>query len=233
MNRLTGLTDAMVHSTSYAYDAIGNLTRAAETLYGLDSGTNSGFSDREPRTTSYAYTWFSGTNRVQSVTVTEPTVSSTQNGPGSADNSSTVFDIHGRAIWHKDQAGFLQYTAYDTVSGAVIKRITDVNTSQTSDFSSLPSGWSTPSGGGLHLIDTWQVDALGRQVLWVNPRGDSTWTVYNDASHEVRIYHGWSSTSHTAVGPTEVYREYRPASGASSGQRYVYFETLTTSATPT
>ena len=56
MNRLTGLTDAMVHSTSYTYDAIGNLTRAAETLYGLDSGTNSGFSDREPRTTSYAYT---------------------------------------------------------------------------------------------------------------------------------------------------------------------------------
>ena len=56
MNRLTGLTDAMVHSTSYAYDAIGNLTRAAETLYGLDSGTNSDLSDREPRTTSYAYT---------------------------------------------------------------------------------------------------------------------------------------------------------------------------------
>ena len=56
MNRLTGLTDAMVHSTSYTYDAIGNLTRAAETLYGLDSGTNSDLSDREPRTTSYAYT---------------------------------------------------------------------------------------------------------------------------------------------------------------------------------
>ena len=221
--------------TYYAHTANGITVPqiAAETVYGLDSGTNSDFTDREPRTTSYAYTWFSGTNRVQSVTVTEPTVSSTQNGPGSADNSSTVFDIHGRAIWHKDQAGFLQYTAYDTVSGAVIKRITDVNTSQTSDFSSLPSGWSTPSGGGLHLIDTWQVDAQGRQVLWVNPRGDSTWTVYNDASHEVRLYHGWNSTSHTAVGPTEVYREYRPASGASSGQRYVYFETLTTSATPT
>ena len=221
--------------TYYAHTANGITVPqiAAETVYGLDSGTNSDFTDREPRTTSYAYTWFSGTNRVQSVTVTEPTVSSTQNGPGSADNSSTVFDIHGRSIWHKDQAGFLQYTAYDTVSGAVIKRITDVNTSQTSDFSSLPSGWSTPSGGGLHLIDTWQVDALGRQVLWVNPRGDSTWTVYNDASHEVRLYHGWNSTSHTAVGPTEVYREYRPASGTSSGQRYVYFETLTTSATPT
>jgi YD repeat-containing protein len=56
MNRLTGLIDALGHSRSYAYDAIGNRTHAAETLYGLDSGTNSDFSDREPRTTSYAYT---------------------------------------------------------------------------------------------------------------------------------------------------------------------------------
>ena len=56
MNRLIGLMDALGHSTSYAYDAIGNLTRVAETLNGLDSGTNSDFSDREPRTTSYAYT---------------------------------------------------------------------------------------------------------------------------------------------------------------------------------
>ena len=56
MNRLTGLIDALGHSRSFAYDEIGNLTRAAETLYGLDSGTNSDLSDREPRTTSYAYT---------------------------------------------------------------------------------------------------------------------------------------------------------------------------------
>jgi YD repeat-containing protein len=56
MNRLIGLIDALGHSTSDAYDAIGNLTRVAETPYSLDSGTNSDFSDREPRTTSYAYT---------------------------------------------------------------------------------------------------------------------------------------------------------------------------------
>ena len=55
-NRLTGLIDALGHSTSYAYDAIENLPRAAETLYGLDCDTNSDFSDRVPRTTSYAYT---------------------------------------------------------------------------------------------------------------------------------------------------------------------------------
>jgi len=56
MNRLIGLIDALGHLRSDAYDAIGNLTRVAETLYGLDSGTNSDFSDREPRTTSSAYT---------------------------------------------------------------------------------------------------------------------------------------------------------------------------------
>ena len=56
MNRLIGRIDALEHSKSDAYDAIGNRTHAAETLFGLYSGTNSDFSDREPRTTSYAYT---------------------------------------------------------------------------------------------------------------------------------------------------------------------------------
>ena len=206
---------------------------ATNTVYGLDTGSNPGFTDRDPRTTSFAYTWFSGTNRIESVTVTEPTVTSGQNGPGTADTSTVFYDIHGRVIWTKDQAGFLSYTAYDTISGAVVKRITDVDTSQTSDFASLPSGWSTPSGGGLHLIDTFQVDMIGRTVQWIDPKGNVTWTVYNDSAHEVRVYRGWDASAHTTTGPIEVYRQYWPVSGASSGQRTVYTESITTSATPT
>ncbi len=221
--------------TYYTHTAGGSTVSeiAANTVYGLDSGSNPSFTDRDPRTTSFAYTWFSGTNRIESVTVTEPTVTSGQNGPGTADTSTVFYDIHGRVIWSKDQAGFLSYTAYDTISGAVVKQITDVDTTQTSDFANLPSGWTTPSGGGLHLIDTFQVDMIGRTVQWIDPKGNVTWTVYNDSAHEVRVYRGWDASAHTTTGPIEVYRQYWPVSGASSGQRTVYTESLTTSATPT
>ena len=82
--------------------------------------------------------------------------------------------------------GSSSYTQYDTVTGAVVKTIADVNTANTGDFANLPSGWSTPSGGGLHLITTYEVDALGRVTKTTSPEGRIDYTVYNDANHEVR-----------------------------------------------
>src|SRR5262249_43989229 len=105
-------------------------------------------------TTSYSYTWFTGTTQMQSMTVTKPLISTSQNGPGGTanDTESTYFDTYGRPIWHKEGDGFLNYTEYDQNTGAVTKTIIDVDTTRTSDFSNLPTGWSTPSGGDLHLI---------------------------------------------------------------------------------
>src|SRR5262249_8002674 len=113
-------------------------------------------------TTSYAYTWFTTATLPQSVTVTMPTISSAQNGPGVADVVTTFNDRYARPIWQKDADGFLPYTEYDQATGAVTNTIVDVDTTRTSDFSNLPSGWSTPSGGGLHLVTLRQVDSLGR-----------------------------------------------------------------------
>jgi RHS repeat-associated protein len=163
--------------------------------------------------------------RIASQTVTLPTVTSDENGPGTADTSTTYFDIFGRPIWTKDGDGFLNYTAYDPATGAVTKFIQDVDTTQTSNFSNLPSGWSTPSGGGANLITTYTVDGLGRTTKVTNPAGNSTYTVYNDPNHEYRVYPGWDSTAHTTTGPTRVYREDR---SSSTG----YTEVLTMSATP-
>jgi hypothetical protein len=113
-------------------------------------------------------------------------------------------DAYGRPIWTMDAAGFIGYTQYDDATGAVVKTIADVDTTQTGTFSNKPAGWSTPSGGGLHLTTI-------------------TYTVYNDANHEVRVYPGWDSTTHAPTGPTQVTREDRD---------HGYTETLTTSATP-
>src|SRR5262249_30178901 len=82
--------------------------------------------------TTYGYSWFTipGTIQVQSQTVTLPTIPTTENGPGTPDIETTFFDSDGRPIWHKDGGSFLTYTAYDTATGAVVKSIDDVNTSQ-------------------------------------------------------------------------------------------------------
>jgi YD repeat-containing protein len=174
-------------------------------------------------TTSYSYTWFSGTTQMQSVAVSAPTISSTQNGPGTADTTTTFFGTSERPIWSKDPDGFLTYVAYDPVTGAATKTINDVDTTQTGDFQNLPTGWSTPSGGGLHLITNLVVDALGRPTQITDPLGDITYLVYLDTNHEERIYRGWNTSTNLPTGPTEDYRIDRTNS---------YFETLTMTATP-
>src|SRR5262249_19816931 len=137
---------------------------ATSTAYRNADGTGA-------ETTSYAYTWFTGTAQVQSVTVTRPVVSAAQDGPGAADVEVTYFDTSGRPVWQKDGDGFLRYTAYDPATGAVTKAIADVDTTRTGDFTGLPTGWVTPSGGGLHLITQFEVDALGRTTKLTRPSG--------------------------------------------------------------
>jgi YD repeat-containing protein len=190
---------------------------ASSTVYRNDNGTGG-------ETTSAAYTYYSGTNQIESVTTTLPTITTAQNGSNSANTTTTVYDTFGRPVWTKDAGGFSNYTQYDTLTGAVVKQITDVDTSLTSEFSNKPTGWTTPTGGGANLITTYQVDALGRVTMETSPNGNVTYTVYDDADHEVRTYAGWNSTTNMPTGPTTVTRE-----DMANG----YTETLTMSAAPT
>lgn len=189
---------------------------ATDTVYRNTDGSGA-------ETTSYSYDWYPGTVQLQSITTTLPVISAAQNGPGVADQSESVYDIYGRDIWDRDGDGYITYTAYDPGTGAVIESITDVNTANTSDFSNLPSGWSTPAGGGLNLVTTDQVDGLGRTIKETSPNGNVTYTVYDDPDHEYRVYPGWNAATGMPTGPTQVYREDLPGS---------YTETLTMSAVP-
>ena len=173
--------------------------------------------------TSYTYTFASGTTRILARQTTLPVVTSSQNGSGVADVTSEVFDESGRVIWSKDGDGFLTYTAYDAGTGAIVKTITDVDTSRTSEFQSLPAGWSTRAGGGLHLVTAFEVDYLGRTTKTTDPRGNVTYTVYNDVGRETRTYVGWNATTRRTTGPIQVSRK------DSSG---TYTETLTFAGTP-
>jgi YD repeat-containing protein len=134
-----------------------------------------------------------------------------------------VFDAVGREIWSRDGDGFLRYTEYDAQTGAVVKSIVDVDTSRTAHFQNLPAGWLTPTGGGLHLVTTHEVDSLGRITKATDPNGNITFTVYDDVNHATRTYVGWNASTLTTTGPIQVSR--RDLSGT-------YTESLTYSAVP-
>ncbi|HLJ96277.1 MAG TPA: SBBP repeat-containing protein, partial [Gemmataceae bacterium] len=199
---------------------------ATRTVYRNTNGTGG-------ETTSYAYTWFPSSTQVASMTVTSPIVSTAENGPGTADLETSVYDTYGRVIWSRNSInpsggqadGYITYTAYDQATGAVVETIQDVDTTRTGDFTNLPSGWITPTGGGLRLITQMVVDMLGRTTKLTDPNGNMTYTVYNDPNHEVRTYPGWQASTNTTTGPTQVTREDRTHSPS-------YTESFTMSAAP-
>ena len=135
---------------------------ASQTQYRNTNGTGG-------ETTSYAYTFQSGTNQVATLTTTLPTITTAENGSNAANTTVTVYDAFGNLQWTKDANGFINYTQTDTLTGAVVKTITDVDTTQTGTFTNLPSGWTTPTGGGLQLTTTYVVDGLGRVTKETDP----------------------------------------------------------------
>jgi hypothetical protein len=102
-----GETGTAIRQLDIAYYQITSTTtgtpinpRATYTVYRNDDGTGA-------ETTTYSYTFFSGTGQVQSLTLTNPTIGASQNGPGTADSETAVADQYGRMIWSKDNGGFL------------------------------------------------------------------------------------------------------------------------------
>jgi Ca2+-binding RTX toxin-like protein len=212
-------TATLISSQDYLIVTAGGTTvcpEASETIYANADGTGA-------RTTTYSYTWFTGTTAVESRTTTLPVVTVEQNGSGTADNFTEFYDAFGRTTWMRDAAGHISYAAYDAATGAVTRRIADVDTTQTTDFEDLPTGWVTPTDGGLHLITETQVDGLGRTISQTDANGHVTYTVYHDASHETRIYAGWNDTTDAPTGPVTVIRADRAGN---------YTETITMSAAP-
>lgn len=180
-------------------------------------------------TTSYTYDWFPGTFGKSQKITTHPIVPTTQNGSGTAQSLDERCDGYERVIWLKDEDGFLHHTQYDPRSGATKKRIVDVNTTdpnKAGDYANLPMGWSTPAGGGLHLMALTESDDLGRTTRLQDSRGNVTYKVYKDSEFEVRAYPGWNVTANPPgpTGPTHVRRQNRKLN---------YDDHVTMSAVPT
>jgi hypothetical protein len=63
---------------------------ASDTVYRNTDGTGA-------ETTSYSYTWYTNSAQIQSQTVSAPVISTSDNGPGAADVTTTYFDQNGNA----------------------------------------------------------------------------------------------------------------------------------------
>ena len=91
---------------------------------------------------------------------------------GTTNSRVEVFDEYGFLTWIKDECGFLTRIKTDQPSGGLLQRIDDGNTGCIEDDPPVPDGWTTPEGGGLHLITDFEPDDLGRAKVALGPEHD-------------------------------------------------------------
>lgn len=143
-------------------------------------------------------------------TVKLPVVTDGQNGDDNVRfETVTILDENGRVGSYENERGDVTTYAYDTTTetGALTKVIVDV--------------------GGLELTTEYlEFDELGRPTLIIDPNGNETYVVYNDADKEKRIYRGWYVEADVGyvTGPIEVIRD---------DQANGYLEVLTANVTLT
>jgi RHS repeat-associated protein len=134
------------------------------------------------------------------------------------------FDEFGRLEWTKDERGVISYKEYDLASGNVTKAIEDVDDTTLT----LPTGWSTPTGGGKHLVTDFEYDSFDRLVQTLGPAHDcsgttvrtASWTVHKTADRETRSAQGYAVSDGqggyicTLANPVQI--EKRNATGTRS-----------------
>ena len=118
----------------------------------------------------------------------------------------------------QDERGVITHRVYDVVTGSMTRQIVDVDTDQMTD---VPTGWSTPTGGGLHLVTDYSHDDRGRIIQSLGPVHlaevdgvtrqvrRASWNVYLDVDHEQRSAQGYrdeQSGTDTLVGPVSILR---------------------------
>ncbi len=118
-------------------------------------------------TTTYAYTWFSGTSRAETVTETGPTGATTE----------VVDSIYGQMVSSTDALGVETVDSYDALG-----RMTAI----TSNY--VAGG---PSTSDENVTTAYAYDPLGRVIQETDPAGNVTFFVYDDADQEIRTYSGW------------------------------------------
>jgi len=167
--------------------------------------------------TQHCYSFYDGTCAVKQRITTLPVVPTEQNGSGSADTNRQYLDIYGNQTWTMNERGFITRMAIDIPTGAINQQVDDVDTSLYSD---VPAGWSTPSGGGLNVITDLDHDDQGRTTQSIGPSHSidldgiatvirtASWTVFDDENHITYSGQGFA----TGTAPDYEYTLINPVS---------------------
>jgi RHS repeat-associated protein len=135
-----------------------------------------------------------------------PAVPTVQNGSNTAHTLRTIYDDRGRVTWAKSPRGFITHFQFDDVTGAVTRRIDDVDTAR---ISGVPGGWITPAGGGLHLISDFKVDAHGRVLRSLEPE------------HRIHLMENDTATTPVRRAEFRLYRDVMQEEWSASGYQRV------------
>ena len=201
--------------SGYATDPNGSLKPHSEMYFEYPSSghqiprvdSTSTYPSGSALTTSYSYTFWSGSSSPvqylapQSVTTTNPIVTTGHNGSNSATTRARYLRADGTTALTQDETGVLFYAGRDADNrGQTAVRIADANTSTTGDFvaEDLVSGtgpanlWSVSSGGRtpIHAKTTFTYDDQGRMLTRTAPAHDdatgatrtSTWAYALDGA---------------------------------------------------
>ena len=116
---------------------------------------------------TYSTTVHSGTLATKEVTTTEPAVSTSKNGSGTANTTKVYYNADGTLAFTKDQDAIIGYREY--TDGQLTKRILDADTAH-ADFTgiTIPTGFAS-SGTEIHQVTTYSYDTQGRLDITTTP----------------------------------------------------------------
>ena len=165
--------------------------------------------------TTYSYTFHDTSTKTQIKvrTTTLPSISTSQNGSGTATTVEEYFDDEGRLRWTKDGEGYVDYYSYHPDTGGLAFEMVDVNTGSLDTEITSPSGdwlsWSGsapftrgPSFTALELVTEHEYDDLGRKTRTIDPDDSDHRITYQ--GEEVRYFPYWDATANKPELPVRV-----------------------------
>jgi RHS repeat-associated protein len=177
---------------------------STETVYRGDGSTDG-------VVTGYTYDWHGSTFQISQRVTTLPTVSTGENGTGTAVTVTEYYDQGGYRTSSVDGRGTVTKFEYDKVKGSLKQKIEDYGS------------------GKLNLTTDYQSDDLGRTTLELGPAHDidlsgistnlrrARWTYYKDREGERWSFGGYRKTTGSVdqiVGPVTILRpNLAPPSG--------------------
>ncbi len=77
-----------------------------------------------------------------------------------------AYDPYGKRILSRDPSGFITSYEYDLATGAVIRKVEDVDVRKSTR---VPAHWAAVAEGGAHLVTDYVVDDQGRTTRTLGP----------------------------------------------------------------